>query len=195
MVVDGTGASRWTADAAIDAGRLTAIGRDVGRGRRTIDADGRVVAPGFVDVHAHYDVQVFWDPALTPSPLRGVTTVVGGNFGFSVAPLDDTAAEYLLPMPARVEGMPVASLEGGVPWDCTSTADNLNRLDGRLGINAGFMVSHCALRRVVMGDAATQRPATNRRLTGCAACCAGTSDTTMPTNCARAGLDPLTWRA
>jgi N-acyl-D-aspartate/D-glutamate deacylase len=164
MIVDGTGAPRRTADVAIDSGRITTIGRDVGRGRRSIDADGMVVAPGFIDVHTHYDAQAFWDPALTPSPLHGVTTVLGGNCGFSVAPLDPKAAAYLLPMLARVEGMPKASLEAGVPWDWTSTADYLGRLDGTLGINAGFMVGHSALRRVVMGDAAIEREATNEEI-------------------------------
>jgi N-acyl-D-aspartate/D-glutamate deacylase len=160
LVIDGTGEPRRGADVAIQAGRLTAIGQDVGAARRTIDVDGMIVGPGFIDVHTHYDAQVFWDPALTPSPFHGVTTVMGGNCGFSVAPLNQTAADYLLPMLARVEGMPRASLEAGVPWDWTSTADYLDRLDGRLGINAGFMVGHSALRRVVMGEAATSRAAT-----------------------------------
>ncbi|MDA8048142.1 MAG: amidohydrolase family protein [Actinomycetota bacterium] len=127
-VVDGTGSARRTADVAIDGARVTAIGCSVGGARRIIDADGLVVAPGFIDVHTHLDVQGFWDTALTPSPLHGVTTVVGGNCGFSVAPLDREAASYLLPMLARVEGMPVSALESGVPWDWTSTADYLDRL-------------------------------------------------------------------
>ncbi|MFI5046734.1 MAG: amidohydrolase family protein [Acidimicrobiia bacterium] len=160
-VVDGTGASRRTADVAIDGARITEIGRDVGAGHRAIDADGLIVAPGFIDVHTHLDVQGFWDPALTPSPLHGVTTVIAGNCGFSVAPLDGDAARYLLPMLARVEGMPVTSLERGVPWDWTSTADYLDRLDGTLALNAGFMVGHSALRRVVMANEATEREATH----------------------------------
>ncbi len=159
-VIDGTGAQRRTADVAIQGGKITDIGRDIGAGHRTIAADGLIVAPGFIDVHTHLDVQGFWDPALTPSPLHGVTTVFGGNCGFSVAPLDPDAAAYLLPMLARVEGMPVTSLELGVPWDWTSTADYLDRLDGALAINAGFMVGHSALRRVVMKEAAVERLAT-----------------------------------
>jgi N-acyl-D-aspartate/D-glutamate deacylase len=160
QLVDGTGARRRRADIAVDDGRVTALGSDVGAGALTIDADGRVVAPGFVDVHTHLDVQGFWDPTLSPSPLHGVTTVLGGNCGFTVAPLADGAGEYLMRMLARVEGMPLESLEQGVPWDWTSTAEYLDRLDGTLALNAGFMVGHSALRRVVMGDAATERAAT-----------------------------------
>jgi N-acyl-D-aspartate/D-glutamate deacylase len=160
QIVDGTGTERRSADIAVDGERITALGSDVGAGARTIDAGGRVVAPGFVDVHTHLDVQGFWDPTLSPSPLHGVTTVLGGNCGFTVAPLADGAGEYLMRMLARVEGMPLESLEQGVPWDWTSTADYLDRLDGTLALNAGFMVGHSALRRVVMGDAATERAAT-----------------------------------
>jgi N-acyl-D-aspartate/D-glutamate deacylase len=160
QVVDGTGAERRTADIAVAGGRIAGVGSDVGEGAHTIDAGGRIVAPGFVDVHTHLDVQGFWDPTLSPSPLHGVTTVLGGNCGFTVAPLADGAAEYLMRMLARVEGMPLESLEQGVPWDWTSTAEYLDRLDGTLALNAGFMVGHSALRRVVMGDAATERAAT-----------------------------------
>jgi N-acyl-D-aspartate/D-glutamate deacylase len=160
QVVDGTGAERRTADIAVAGGRIAGVGSDVGEGAHTIDAGGRIVSPGFVDVHTHLDVQGFWDPTLSPSPLHGVTTVLGGNCGFTVAPLADGAAEYLMRMLARVEGMPLESLEQGVPWDWTSTAEYLDRLDGTLALNAGFMVGHSALRRVVMGDAATERAAT-----------------------------------
>jgi N-acyl-D-aspartate/D-glutamate deacylase len=159
QLVDGTGAARRPADIAVDGGRISAIGRDVADGAQTIDAEGRVVAPGFVDVHTHLDVQGFWDPTLSPSPLHGVTTVLGGNCGFTVAPLGGDAADYLMRMLARVEGMPLESLEQGVPWDWTSTAEYLDRLDGMLALNAGFMVGHSALRRVVMGDGATERTA------------------------------------
>ena len=128
----------------------------------TIDATGKVVAPGFVDVHTHYDAQVFWDGALTPSPLHGVTTVLAGNCGFTIAPLSDDAADgdYLMRMLARVEGMPLESLREGVPWNWTSTAEYFDEIEGRLGINAGFMVGHSAIRRVVMGEESTEREAT-----------------------------------
>ena len=89
------------------------------------------VAPGFVDVHTHLDAQAFWDPTLSPSPLHGVTSVVAGNCGFTVAPLDDNGAgEYLMRMLSTVEGMPLEALEQGVPWDWRTTAEYLDRLDG-----------------------------------------------------------------
>jgi N-acyl-D-aspartate/D-glutamate deacylase len=141
-----------------------AIGKIIDRAALTIDAAGLVVAPGFLDVHTHYDVQAFWDPTLSPSPLHGVTSVLGGNCGYSVAPLTDDAAEYLMPMLARVEGMPLQSLEEGVPWDWRTTAEYLDRLEHRLAVNAGFMVGHSALRRVVMGEAATERASTGAEL-------------------------------
>jgi N-acyl-D-aspartate/D-glutamate deacylase len=164
MVVDGTGSPRRPADVAIDGGRLTAIGADVGDGRRTIDADGLVVAPGFVDLHTHFDAQGFWDPYLTPSPLHGVTTVVGGNCGFALAPLTPDATGYLRRMFARVEGIPLDVLESAVPWDWANVADFFSRLDGTLAVNAGFLVGHSALRRVVMGEAAAERTATDEEI-------------------------------
>jgi N-acyl-D-aspartate/D-glutamate deacylase len=153
-LVDGSGAPRRTADVGIEGGRIAAIGRLDAPARRTLDARELVVAPGFVDIHTHYDAQAFWDGTLSPSPFHGVTTVVGGNCGFSIAPLSREAAPYLKRMLARVEGMPLESLEAGVPWDWTTFAEYLARLDGRLAVNAGFLVGHSALRRVVMGEAA-----------------------------------------
>jgi N-acyl-D-aspartate/D-glutamate deacylase len=159
-VVDGTGAARRRADVGVAGGRIVEIGTVSDRGRREIDADGRVVAPGFVDVHTHFDAQVFWDPTLSPSPLHGVTSVMAGNCGFTIAPLDPSQAGFLKSMLARVEGMPLESLDAGVPWDWSSTAEYLDRVDGPLAVNAGFMVGHSALRRVVMGQAGSERAAT-----------------------------------
>ncbi|MBK7949217.1 MAG: amidohydrolase family protein [Deltaproteobacteria bacterium] len=164
LVVDGSGAPARRADVALRDGRIRAIGELSGPARETIDATGRIVAPGFVDVHTHYDAQVFWDPTVSPSLYHGVTTVVGGNCGFSIAPLTPDAGEYLMRMLARVEGMPLASLREGVPWSWSSFGEYLGLLDGRLAVNAGFMVGHSAIRRVVMGERAVGASATPAEL-------------------------------
>lgn len=164
-VIDGTGRAAFRADVGIRDGRIVEIGRITQSARQPISAEGQVVAPGFIDVHTHYDVQGFWDPYLSPSPLHGVTTVLGGNCGFTVAPLSPSSSTYLMRMLARVEGMPLTSLEQGVPWDWRTTAEFLDRLEGRLAVNAGFMVGHSAIRREAMGEAATARHATQDELT------------------------------
>lgn len=153
-IIDGTGAPAVTGDVGIRDGRIAAVGEVGESAREALDADGCAVTPGFVDVHTHYDAQVFWDPALSPSCFHGVTTVFGGHCGFSIAPLSPEAAPYLLRMLARVEGMPEACLEAGVAWNWRSFGDYLGQLDGNLGLNAGFLAGHCALRRVVMGERA-----------------------------------------
>src|SRR5271170_5984830 len=126
-VVDGTGAPRRQADVGISEGRIVAVGQIEDEAERTIDATGRIAAPGFLDVHTHLDVQPFWDTTLSPSPLHGVTTVIGGNCGFTVAPIDGSSAEYIMETLSRVEGMPLAPLREGVPWDWTTTAEHLDR--------------------------------------------------------------------
>ncbi len=164
-VIDGSGEPRRKTDVAVADGRIAEIG-DLGdaEAAQEIDATGKIVAPGFVDIHTHYDAQVFWDPSLSPSSFHGVTTIVGGNCGFSVAPLTPEAGDYLMRMLARVEGMPLESLAAGVPWDWTSFSDYLARLDGKLALNAGFLVGHSALRRVVMGEEAVGKEASDEQL-------------------------------
>lgn len=155
-LIDGTGNPAFRADIGVRDGRIVLIGDDVGPARQEIDASGLKVAPGFIDVHTHYDAQVFWDPTLSPSSNHGVTTVFGGNCGFSIAPLSGKPedATYLMRMLSRVEGMPLESLEVGVPWSWTSFADYLAEVERGVAVNAGFLVGHSALRRAVMGDRA-----------------------------------------
>ena len=165
-IIDGTGAKRRRADVGIVADRIVKIGEITEPAARIIDATGKLVAPGFIDVHTHFDAQVFWDGALTPSPLHGVTTALAGNCGFTIAPLSDDPAdaEYLLRMLARVEGMPVEALRTGVPWNWKTSAQYFDQIEGNLGINAGFMIGHSAIRRVAMGADATKREATPEEL-------------------------------
>jgi N-acyl-D-aspartate/D-glutamate deacylase len=161
-VVDGTGQPRRRADVGVQDGRIVKIGQIEADAGSVVDATGKVVTPGFVDVHTHYDAQAFWDPTLAPSPLHGVTTVFAGNCGFSISPLpsDPTDRDYLVRMLGRVEGMPIEALREGVGWSWSSTQEYLDSLEGRLGVNAGFMVGHSAVRRTVMGPDASTRAAT-----------------------------------
>jgi len=166
-VVDGTGGPGVPADVAIAGGLIVTVG-DLAEGEATqvVDADGLVVCPGFVDPHTHYDAQLFWDPVASPSNLHGVTSVVMGNCGFTLAPLGDASdAAYLGAMMVQVEGMSPAALELGVDWQWRSFADYLGRLDGNVGVNVAAMVGHCALRRAVMKDDAVTREATDDELT------------------------------
>ena len=152
LVVDGTGNPGRLADVAIRDGRIVAVGEVSDSGDRELDAEGFVVAPGFVDVHTHFDAQVFWDTTLSPSPLHGVTTVISGNCGFTIAPLEPEHGDYMMQMLARVEGMPLTSLQQGVPWNWRTFGEYLDAIDGSLMPNAGFLVGHSAIRRTVMGE-------------------------------------------
>ena len=163
-IVDGTGRPGFAGDVGVRDGRIVAVGEVSEEARETVDAAGRIVSPGFIDVHTHYDVQVFWDPALSPSCFHGVTTVLGGFCGFSVAPLTTESAKYLAPMLARVEGMPLETLEAAVPWNWESFGDYLDGLDGTIGLNAGFFAGHSAIRRIVMGERSVGEEASDQDL-------------------------------
>jgi len=163
-IIDGTGADPITGAVGIKDGRITSIGEVTEDAKETIDAQGKTVSPGFIDVHTHYDAQAFWDPTFSPSCFHGVTTILGGFCGFSIAPLTPEAGQYLLPMLARVEGMPEETLRAGVPWDWSSFGEYLSRLDNRVLLNAGFFVGHSAVRRIVMGERANKDEASQTEI-------------------------------
>jgi N-acyl-D-aspartate/D-glutamate deacylase len=159
-VIDGTGGPRRSADIGVKEGRIATIGQVEGEAAQTIDATGKLVTPGFIDIHTHYDAQAHWDTTLSPSPLHGITTVIAGNCGFTIAPLQEQHGDYLMRMLSRVEGMPLESLRTGVPWNWSSFGSWLGQLDGTLAINTGFMVGHSAIRRLVMGERSVGNEAT-----------------------------------
>jgi N-acyl-D-amino-acid deacylase len=159
-VVDGTGTPGRPADVAVTDGTITEIGTGL-RGRRELDASGQVVSPGFIDIHTHYDAQVFWDPGLTPSAFHGVTTVVAGNCGFSIAPIRRDGVGLLARTLQHVEDMSFETLSVGVPWDDFETFPQyLDAVEKRgVTLNYGCYVGHTAVRLYVMGEDAYERPA------------------------------------
>jgi N-acyl-D-aspartate/D-glutamate deacylase len=163
LVIDGSGSAKVRADVGIEGDRIVAVGRITERGKIELDASGAVVCPGFIDVHTHFDAQVLWDPMLSPSVYHGVTTVLSGNCGFTLAPLSGKTedADYLVRMLSRVEGMPLATLQAAVKPTWRTFGEYLDRLDGRLAINTAFLVGHSALRRTAMGERALTDKATS----------------------------------
>jgi N-acyl-D-aspartate/D-glutamate deacylase len=142
-----------------------AIGASTGAARHVVDATGLVVCPGFIDVHTHYDAQVFWDPTLSPSSHHGVTTVVAGNCGISLAPVDPSTIDFLVGLLSRVEAIPLAALEAGLEFRWETFAQYLSAVaQCAPAVNIGFLAGHSALRRSVMGTAASERAATDDEL-------------------------------
>ncbi|RYY96635.1 MAG: hypothetical protein EOO24_20920 [Comamonadaceae bacterium] len=163
LLVDGTGAPGRRADVAIKDGRIVALGEAPGSAAREIDAAGRVVCPGFIDVHTHYDAQVIWDRGLSISPWHGVTTVVMGNCGFGIAPVRKDHRQLLVQTLEKVEGMSGAALREGLgDWGFETFPEYLDVIEKRgTAINVAALVGHTPLRLYVMGEEATEREATD----------------------------------
>ncbi len=152
-LVDGSGAPAREADVAIDAGRITEVGRDLGAGRREIDARGLLVAPGWVDIHTHYDGQVTWDPYLTPSGWNGVTTLVMGNCGVGFAPVRPGQQDFLIQLMEGVEDIPGTALAEGIRWGWESFPEYLDALEAMpRALDVAAQVPHGAVRAYVMGE-------------------------------------------
>ena len=161
LLVDGSGGVPYRADVGIAGGRIVAIDASV-RADDEIDAVGRIVAPGFIDIHTHYDPQVVWDPMLTPSCWHGVTSVVAGNCGYSIVPTRAAQRGTLLRTLDKVEDMRVRTLEAGIAWKFETYPEYLAAIEARgCGVNFGGYVGHTPVRLYVMGDDAYERPATD----------------------------------
>lgn len=161
LVVDGTGSAPRMADVAVAGGKIAEIGKVSGSAAREIDAQGRAVAPGFIDPHTHYDAQICWDKALTPSPWHGVTTVVNGNCGVGVAPVAPAMRETAMHDLVNVEGMPYEVMANNIPWSWESFPQFLDALDQRgAAVNQVYLAPLTPFRYYVMGAAAVDRAAT-----------------------------------
>ncbi len=164
LVVDGSGSAARRADVVIEDGRIASVGGSPeGRsGVEEVDLSGLVLAPGFIDIHTHYDAQVLWDPDLTPSCWHGVTTVAMGNCGFGIAPTRPEHRSTIARTLENVEGMSAEALEAGIPWGFETFPEYLDTLDGiPKRINVGAFIGHTPLRLYVMGDDAIERAATD----------------------------------
>lgn len=158
-VVDGSGLPSYLADVGVKDGKVAGIGRLKGSAARTIDAGGLVVAPGFIDHHTHLDAQLLWDPYGTSEPQHGVTSVITGNCGLTLAPVKKGGEDALVKSFVRVEAIPRYALEQGVRWGWHTFGEYLDSLEGKVGVNMGGLVGHIAVRQYVMGEESVERQA------------------------------------
>jgi len=163
-VIDGSGRPAFHGDVGVAKGKIVELGRLSGSARQTIEADGRVVSPGFVDNHCHYDAQVVWDPLCTYSCHHGSTTVIIGNCSLALAPVKPQAREKLAGMLSYVEAIPMDVLQAGVPWNWETFPQYMNAIGQRLGVNVGTLVGHSAVRLYAMGEECSDRDATAAEL-------------------------------
>src|SRR2546428_3556096 len=164
-VIDGSGLPGFRADVGVRHGRIVSIGRIRERGRETLDAEGHVVAPGFVDGHTHMDAQIFWDPLGTSSCYHGITTVVMGNCGFTLAPCAEQNKSLVVRNLQRAEDISAQAMEAGIKWSWTTYPEFLDTLESLpKGINYAGYVGHSAVRTYVMGERAFDGPATEEEL-------------------------------
>ena len=160
LILDGKGGEPFRADLAVDGGVISAIGHDLGEGAETIQASGLALMPGIIDSHTHYDAQVTWDALCDPSPALGVTTVVMGNCGFTIAPCKPGDRELMMGHLTRVEGMAIEALQEGINWGFQTFPEYLSMIEGQgVGPNVAVYLGHSALRTYVMGAEATERVA------------------------------------
>ena len=160
FIVDGTGDPRWEGNVGIRDGRIVLLGGDVGEARQTIDAKGKIVSPGFVDIHTHYDAQLLWDQAMSISPWHGVTTVVIGNCGFGIAPTRRVHRDLILRTLERVEGMRLAALQKGLGEErgYETFPEYLDLIESKgTAINVGVLLGHTPIRFEAMGEDAVRR--------------------------------------
>jgi N-acyl-D-amino-acid deacylase len=153
-VVDGSGSPSFNGDVGIKDGIIVEVGKLTGDATQVIDVQGKVISPGFIDNHCHFDGQVLWDPLCTFSVYHGATTVINGNCSLALAPARPDARADLVSMLSRVEAIPVESLQAGVDFTWESYPQYLDRVDGKLGVNVGSLMGFSAIRRHVMGEAA-----------------------------------------
>jgi N-acyl-D-amino-acid deacylase len=164
-IYDGSGMPSFLGDVAIGDGRIEEIGRINATADRVLDVSGLAVAPGIIDFHTHFDAQLWWDPLASTSHEHGVTTVVTGNCGLTLAPCKPESRDALIGTFVRVEAMPRKSLQAGIPWEWTTHGEYLNALEQKpLGLNVATLVGHCAVRQYAMGEACVEREANDSEI-------------------------------